>query len=227
MPIQPVKKNNINDQIFEQMKDMLISGEWKPGEKIPSEHELSEMFGVSRVTLRNALQRLAALGLIETRRGEGSFVREQDIGNCLNTLIPTAYLMDDIAEVQWYRLMIEPGAAYIAARRATEEDIADLRARLAKMETLKEDLLGLAHEDFAFHKQVALITKNALMTRTYEILEDVLLPAMEKLVALVGPEDGSYYHAEVVNAIAAQDGGRARDMMQRHIELNIEKYKNI
>ena len=66
--------------MFEQLKDNLIQGTWKPGEKLASENELASLFGVSRITIRQALSRLAALGLVETRLGEGSFVAEQSPG---------------------------------------------------------------------------------------------------------------------------------------------------
>lgn len=224
MPIRPIKQVNVNEQVFEQMKEQLISGEWKPGQKLPSENELVGLFGVSRITIRNALQKLAILGLIETRRGEGSYVLENNMGNCLNTLVPTAYLSDNIVEIQEFRLMVEAGAAYMAAKRASEEDIADLRARLDRMHTLQDDLYKLAQEDFAFHNQIGLITGNALMIKTYSILTDILHNAMEQVVAHMGPEEGHYYHAQIVDAIAAHDCDRAYNVMQLHIESNIARY---
>lgn len=227
MPIQPIKRVNVNEQVFEQMKELLINGEWKSGQKLPSENELSSLFGVSRITIRNALQKLAILGLIETRRGEGSYVLQKDMGNCLNTLVPTAYLSNNILEIQEFRLMIEPGAAYIAARRATDEDILDLKARLERMRSLQNDLYTLAQEDFAFHHQIGHITGNALMSRTYSILTDVLRTAMEEVVAHMGPDAGYYYHTQIVDAISQHDCNRAHELMQRHIEANIAQYTEL
>ena len=76
LKVVPVKKSSASDQVFEQLKDNLIQGTWKPGEKLASENELASLFGVSRITIRQALSRLAALGLVETRLGEGSFVEK-------------------------------------------------------------------------------------------------------------------------------------------------------
>ena len=73
MQITPIQKVNVVEEIFDQLQSMLIEGTWKPGDKIPSENELSETFGVSRMTIRQALQKMKALGLIETRSGSGSF----------------------------------------------------------------------------------------------------------------------------------------------------------
>ena len=68
MNLKAVKKVNIGDQVYNQMKDQIMSGVWVPGEKIPSENQLMEVFGVSRGTVRQAIQKLSAVGLLETRR---------------------------------------------------------------------------------------------------------------------------------------------------------------
>ena len=92
MGIKPIKRVNVGEQVLLQLKKMLIDGEWAPGSKIPSENELAELFEVSRITVRQALQKLNALGLIETRLGDGSYVRNLDIGDSMNALIPFIYL---------------------------------------------------------------------------------------------------------------------------------------
>ena len=74
MAIQKISRASIGDQVYQQMKDQIVNGEWKAGDRLPSENELAEQFGVSRVTVRGALQKLAALGLIETKLGDGSYV---------------------------------------------------------------------------------------------------------------------------------------------------------
>ena len=80
MGIVPIKKVNVGQMVFDQMQELLIRGEWKPGDRLPSENELADMFNVSRITIRQALQKLSVLGLVKTRFGEGSFVKKFDIG---------------------------------------------------------------------------------------------------------------------------------------------------
>ena len=124
MGIKPIKKVNVGEQVFEQLKRMLIEGEWEPGSKIPSENELADLFNVSRITVRQALQKLNALGLIETKLGEGSFVKSVDIGESMNALIPVMYLGEHSAsQVFEFRQIIETECARLACERATEEDI--------------------------------------------------------------------------------------------------------
>ncbi len=224
MAIEPIVKVSVNEQVFEQMKQQLLEGVWKPGQKLPSENELTNMFHVSRITVRNALQKLAILGLIETRRGDGSYVLDNSLGTCLNPLVPAAFLNDNIIEVQEFRLMIEPGAARLAAIRANQDDVDDLRAHLVRMQSIEHDYIALAKEDFAFHNKIGLITRNSLMIRTYEILNDVLQSTMENVVKTMGSDLGLYFHGQIVDAIANHDGSQAYEIMYHHIESNIAQY---
>jgi len=84
MAIRKIKRQSVSDQVFEQLKEQLLMNEWRRGEKLPSENELATSFDVSRVTVRHALQKLTALGLIETKLGEGSFVRDVAPGISMN-----------------------------------------------------------------------------------------------------------------------------------------------
>ena len=127
MPIQPINRQFVSEQVYEQLKHQLLTGEWKPGDKIPSENELAAAFGVSRVTVRHALQKLTALGLIETRVGEGAFVKEIKPGIYMNNMYPLVYLgKDSVVEVMEFRTIIEVGAAGMAAERITDKDIEKL-----------------------------------------------------------------------------------------------------
>ena len=91
MEIRPIERTNVGEQVFDQLKQLLIEGTWTPGQRLPSENELANMLHVSRVTVRQALQKLSALDLIETRLGEGSFVKKIDVGSNMNALIPVMF----------------------------------------------------------------------------------------------------------------------------------------
>ena len=93
MGLSPVKRESISEQVYEQIKQMIIDREWELGEKLPSETELGNILGVSRVTVRQALQKLAVLGLVETRLGEGTFVCEANMAARMKaSLVPDIYL---------------------------------------------------------------------------------------------------------------------------------------
>ena len=88
MALKTISKRNISDVVYEQLMENLIAGEWKPGDKIPSENELAAQLQVSRISVRSALQRLSSLGLVESRQGEGTFVCEFSGAQYANNLIP-------------------------------------------------------------------------------------------------------------------------------------------
>ena len=95
MALHPVSRVKLSTQIENQLKDQILTGKWKPGERLPSENELAEIFQVSRVSIRQALQALSAQGLIETRIGDGSFISQPSIGTFMQDVIPAVYLADD------------------------------------------------------------------------------------------------------------------------------------
>ncbi len=227
MNIKPIQKVNVGEQVYEQLKQLLIAGEWPPGTKIPSENELAEKFDVSRITVRQALQKLNALGLLETRFGEGSFVKVVDVGESMNGLIPVMYLGKQSAkEVFEFRMIIEIECARLAARRATVEDIAGLEETRERMVECKnnQDLKGFSIADLDFHYKIAQITRNTLVIRTMSILRDVLECSMNEVIDKMGCENGIFYHTEIIHAIKDKDEVKAANIMKEHIKKNFEYF---
>lgn len=230
MPLNPIKRESISEQVFEQMKLQILDRKWVPGEKLPSETELGSIFCVSRVTIRQALQKLAVLGLIETRLGEGSFVREMDMGTQVKTaLIPSAYLQHhSTEEVLDFRCAIEVETAGLAARRATPEHIAQLKRLMAsQLDTEKRTPKSFADDDIAFHMTIAKSTGNSLIIATYELLNDILSSAMMHTVRSLGMEIGIPYHRKLVEAIEAHDEHTAIVTMKEHMNTTREHFLNI
>lgn len=218
MSINQIKKVNIGEQVYNQLKNQLISGEWKPGMKIPSENELANSLGVSRITVRQALQKLSALGLIETKLGEGSFVKEINSGILMNTLIPTAYLTNaDQMQILEFRRLIEIETVALAAEKATIQDINELKDVLKAMKLSKEDPIAFAREDLNFHFTIAKITKNCLIIKVHEILKDILSKSLEDIVKKMGPSDALYYHERILDAISNNNSELAKTVMRKHV----------
>lgn len=223
MGIQPVKKVNVGEQVFRQLKEMILKGEWPAEKKIPSENELAEMLHVSRITVRQALQKLNALGLIETRPGEGSFVKQPDAGDNMNALIPVMYLGNQSPkEVFEFRQIIETESVRLAAKRVSRKDIQALRDTLQEMIWCRDhsDPKGFSESDLQFHLQIAQITKNSLIIRINSILQDVLGRSMDEVISKMGCENGIYYHEQIIKAVEAHDEEKAVQLMKEHIEKN-------
>ena len=222
LAIEAIKKVNVSEEVFLNLKDMIINKEWLPGEKLPSESALSESYDVSRVTIRNALQKLKALGLIETHLGSGSFVKDFSETGAMNSLIPIAFLGSDIDSILEFRREIESGTCAIAAEKATDEDVFVLRSMIAEMENIGDDLEKLALADQKFHYQIAHISRNPLILKTYEIISEVYSAHMKNIVSVMGGRRAMSYHLDIVNAIAAHDAKLARECMIKHMNMNIE-----
>lgn len=224
MGIKPIKRTNIGSKVFEQLREQIISGEWGPGTKIPSENELAQQLDVSRITVRQALQKLTALGLVETRPGEGSYVKEACPGIYMNSLIPLIVLGNTATmEVLEFRQIIEAETAGLAAIRATEEDISQLKKILQKMHEYKNDAEKFAIEDLNFHMVIAEATKNSLVIHLNNIIRDILSISMKDIVKTLGSDIGLYYHEKIIEAIENKDRAKARRVMGEHVTETMEK----
>ena len=205
--------------VGDQLKEYLLEGHWKAGEKIPSENELAQSFGVSRVTIREALLRLTSLGLLESKFGGGTYVKKITPGLNLSPLVPVAYLGgESLLDVMEYRQVVETKTAGLAARRATAEDVAELEAILARMEKSKDSPEKFAEEDLNFHFQLALITKNSLLIETLNIIRSVLGRAMSYAIQQRGYSQGLYFHRLLIDAIAVHDEKQTMRIMEEHID---------
>jgi len=218
-----VKKNNsVSDMVFDAMKKGIYNQDWKPGTRLPSEQALCEKFGVSRVTIRNALQRLGAIGLTETFLGDGTYVKQPDLTSNINNLIPAVYLEYDFESILEFRSVVESGACAIAAQKATLKDVENLKQLQNKMLALQDDIDALADAEMEFHYEIAKISRNNLFIKTYEIISDVYTRHMKRMVSAMGGDLGMYYHDKIVQAIEKRDPEGAREIMSEHIYKNIE-----
>lgn len=219
MPIKKVTRQSIGEQVFEQLKEQIFNNEWKRGEKIPSENDLAVSFGVSRITVRQALQKLTALGLIETRFGEGSFIREAVPGINMNPLIPMAYLNENsLMEILEYRKVLEGNVAELATEKASADELEKLEDAYKLMEQVRDDLEKFSKADLNFHLLLANMTKNSLIMQTFHIFNDVLNRAFSQIVSKRGNSAGIYYHKLLLEAIKSGNSGEAKKIMQEHME---------
>ena len=131
--LHALDKKEIRQQVFEQLLSQITTGKWKPGEKIPSENELTSIMGVSRISVREAIQKLAAMDLVETYRGKGTFVKEFTTNNYLKSLTPMLLMTpDDILFVVEYRRILEVGIIDLYTRNPTSRDIAFFMDKLLR-----------------------------------------------------------------------------------------------
>lgn len=223
MNINPIQKINAVEQVFEQMQNLLIEGTWKAGDKLPSENELSAAFGVSRMTIRQAMQKLKALGLIETRTGSGSYVREVNPEDYLNELIPMMYIgSPSQIHVFQYREMIDSESVRIATMMGDENGLKRLEDRLEKMRkaAAEDNAKAFSQYDLKYHMTIVKMTGNPMMIKSYELLINVLKESMDYVIEKMKYEPALDYHQKILDAMRRKDAELAEQLMRQHIEKN-------
>lgn len=229
MKLKPIKPKRISDQVFEQIRELIYKGEFKPGQQILPERELAVSMAVSRTSVRNAINKLVTMGLLEHRQGQGTFVSSPDSrkGNPLAAAMATEEAtLDDLLEV---RMGLECNAAMLAALRATESDILSLERCLDEMvETLEATDKISTESDAAFHMAVAFATKNPVLIHLMRNFYDFLFLGIKKNLTHMYEDstiqqDVIEHHRSVLSAIRDHDPESANNAMRSHIK-DVQKY---
>ncbi len=230
--ITPIKRSKISDEVLNQLKQSILSGEWQPNERLPSESALCEMFQVSRISIRTALHKLEAIGLIETRNGEGTYVREVD-SSCvmLPMLQDLAISPAGILELLEFRESVDRLSCRLAAERGKPEDVEKLEAIYRQMETCAHagNQEGFTQADVAFHQLIAQMSGNSFIIRVLNIVNDVYrahLHRMNQTISLVFSLDS---HWRLTQAIRDKDRERAATIISESIRdsmREVEQWAN-
>ena len=218
--LTPIKPKRVSDLVFEQLRDLIFKGRIKPGDQFMTERELAESLAVSRPTIREAINRLVALQLLEHRQGQGTFVVSPSAEkNSLGVPNDQDVSLADLLEV---RLGIECNAVMMAARRATEEDIRDMEKSLRDMET-QIDAGGLGSDaDVTFHMAIAYATKNMVHIHIMKSFYDLLFYGIKSSLQYLYTEPATLeiitrHHNNIFNAIRDRNPDAAYSAMREHI----------
>lgn len=223
MPISPINRSMISEQVYEQIKGGIVRGEWEPGAKLPSENELSQMFNVSRVPIREALRKLNAFGVVETRQGEGTYVATLTAGNFMNSLLPILILnKKNMMDILQYRTLVEGESAALAACNATAENISLLQSNVQEIVRIAKSCPEFSHADLRFHTLVAQATQNTLIAGIANVIQDILFGYYRKINEIMGIERAIRYHTLIFESIRNGDADNARKWMNEHIRTTVE-----
>jgi len=217
----PVRTVRASEVIISQIEDRIFRRELLPGDHLPPERELARQFGVSRITIRDALRSLESRGFIVVRvgAGGGAIVSEPNIeavGETLYDMLRRHQVT--LSELIEARNSVEPAIAEIAARNATPEDIAALWQTLAQAE---KDLGSkpFMPSSIAFHVALATASHNTVLATTIYALRTTFYAALAELSRPVAemPQVAIREHQEIIRAIQAHDGALARQLMYDHL----------
>jgi GntR family transcriptional repressor for pyruvate dehydrogenase complex len=229
--LKPINPKRISDQVFDQLRELILRGDFQPGQQLMTERELAKALNVSRNSVRDAVNKLVTLRFLEQRPGQGTFVRSVDDA----VKIPLATVMEtqdaSLIDLMEMRMGIECNAASLAARRAKATDLTAIEAAIGEMET-DTRTGGLGTEgDLAFHMAIAVTTKNPLQVYIMKNVSDFLhLGIRENLLHLyedpVNVAAILEQHTAIYEAIRSRDAEAAFKTMQNHIDYVIRFFKS-
>jgi len=210
----------VTDEAIAGIKDMIVSGQLGPGDRLPPEKELSERLGLSRSSLREAVKALAVIRVLDVRRGDGTYVTSLEPRLLLEAMsfVVDLHQDDSILEIFAVRRMLEPGATALVAREGSDEQI----ARIAELvDELGSDpgIEDLVAHDIAFHNRIAGATGNAYLA---SLLESLSSRTVRARVWRGITEGGSVArtigeHRAIVDALRRRDPELAAALMVAHV----------
>lgn len=229
---QRVRVGKVSEEVVKQVQEAIFSGQLEPGDRLPSERDLAEQFGLSRMSVRLALRTLESAGLVEIKVGSsgGAFIRAHNFDPLRATLASMlrskkASILD-LAEA---RKIVETATAELAAQRATAEDLKALRECVeAARRSFESGDLNYGPHSVNFHAALARAAKNHVLDLTVQSFRASFSDVLEKLLPTQDmAEKALADHWEMYKAIEAHDSARARQLMSEHLAYFEKKVKGL
>lgn len=214
-----IQSNTLVDDVTHEIRQMILSGEVMPGEFLPTRRDLADRFGVGLSTVHEAIQALSAVGMLASRPGKGTWVRE----DALDVLIHPEAVRTRLGELNARKMyeargVIEIALTEFAAERATPEDIERIRDAMRRMEASVDDETAFVQADLDFHLAVAKAGKNELLEQFYHLLRKLIVEVIREMLKLPHvKEDSIPYQRAIVEAIEAGDPAQAREAAIDHM----------
>lgn len=233
MKSRRIQIKKIYEEVADSLIEMIKTGELNPGDRLDSVEQLAESFDVSRSAVREALSGLRAMGLVEMRQGEGTFVTKFDASNF--TLPITAGMLlekEDIKELYEMRKILEVGAAKSAALYHQAEDLIPLRDAIEEMKRAKQSNEIGENADMRFHLAIANATHNQILIHVMSSVSEVMRSALRETRKLLTYSEKKTVtlideHQLIYDAIEARQPELAQKYMLEHlqnVEKSLEKY---
>ena len=213
------REPRLSDKVADVMLQTILSRRLQVGDRLPSERELGEQFGVSRTVVREAVRALVAKGVIEVRSGSGLRVAAVDAAAVTESM--SLFLRGrtlDFEKVHEVRALLEVHIAGLAAERATEGDITRLREVHERMEREAGDVESAARDDLELHRAIARGTQNDLYLLLMDSIGSTLIEIRRENLASGSAPMTLEQHGRVLDRIAARDSAGARAAMAAHLE---------
>ena len=230
MQNEHIAKRKLSDEVFDRLKRMIVDEAMQPGSNMPSERELMLRFGVGRPAIREAMQALSNMGLVEINHGERARVLEFNAASIFRQVDQSAHIMlqrsaDSLEHLKSARIFFERGMVREAAVRANAGDLVDLRAVLEEQRQSLGDAQRFIASDMRFHGRIAQISGNPIFIAVSEAMLSWLRSYHNEMLIWTGKEKYTLAeHEEIISHLAANDPDAAEAAMVKHLERSRSLY---
>ena len=221
--IDPERSGTTTEEVIFQLREMIHRGELRPGDRLPPERDLAKLLGVSRPTLRDGIRSLAAVGVLQPRRGAGTFVVKAEGSPALDSnplrLMASlhGFTPDEMFEA---RKSLEMAIAGLAAERATSDQLASMSEEIAEMFASLDDPAQFLVHDMRFHQTVAAASGNRILTSLMNMVATILFDVRSKTVKHAKDlKESAEMHRTIYRAIRKRDVEAASQAMRDHLML--------
>src|SRR5919202_5120743 len=221
--LPPERHGTTSEEVISQLREMIHRGDLRPGDRLPPERDLAKLLGVSRPTLRAGIRSLAAVGVLQSRQGAGTFVVESDGPPALDSA--PLRLMASLhgftsAEMFEARRSLEMAIAGLAAERATGDQMATMAEEVAGMYASLDDPEQFLVHDMRFHQTVAAASGNRILTSLMNMVATILFDVRRKTVKhATDLKESAEMHRKIYRAIRERNPEAARLAMRDHLML--------
>ncbi|WP_417531402.1 FadR/GntR family transcriptional regulator [Marinobacter lipolyticus] len=223
MALVPIKKGSLVETAIESLRSAIEQGQWPIGARLPVEADLSDALGVSRNTVREAVRVLVHVGMLETRQGDGTYVRsKRDAGETLRRIARTR--LGDQLEV---RIMLETEASRLAAGRRTESDLVAMSKALDSRAQAGDNLAARIRHDEAFHHALVAASHNPALTELYDYFAHAVSRTIESTETEPDlPEPSQEDHELLLAAIRRQDEEKAETLAKALLKPSLDTLRD-
>ena len=221
----PREKRSLVETVANEMKIRIVSAEWQVGDKLPSETALTELFSVSRNTIRGALGRLSVAGLVETRHGSGSYVCRQIVQEELVRYSFEAMSIEEIINILEFRRTLEPFCARLAAERREPDDLTALKQAAQGLWDNSDDMEHYSEMDLCFHLLVAKASQNDYFYRVMCGLAPELRTHFVEMNCFIGSQFSAQDHLRIYYAIEGREMENVETMVYKLIDRSLNIFR--
>jgi GntR family transcriptional repressor for pyruvate dehydrogenase complex len=219
-------KELIYEKVYNQIKQRIVDGDWKPGEKIPTVPQLAQDLNVGISSVREAIRILEKQKILKILQGSGTFISDLELWNSPSEqfdFLTNASLL----QLTEARSVIEPELAALAAKNATDEEINLLKQNAQDMAKAMKNNKQIVQTDMKFHYYIAKASRNEILFHMMSMIRDLMTDSRRVTMKLPhSTENAVYYHNLIANAIADRNPSKARELMSSHINDIIHESKN-